>query len=71
MIGAHFAISAATNFLCSAGFKRASFTTTAPSASSRLTNSGSFSATFSAAFRRSTTAFGVPFGAYSACQIVT
>ena len=34
-----------------------------PSASSRLTKSGSFSAAFSAVFSLSTTAFGVPFGA--------
>ena len=44
MTGPHLLISASTNFLCSAPLTRPSVTITAPSASSRLTNSGSFSA---------------------------
>ena len=44
MIGPHLLISASTNFLCSAPPTRASVMMTAPSASSRLMKSGSFSA---------------------------
>ncbi|EWS57134.1 hypothetical protein X551_00076 [Methylibium sp. T29] len=61
--GAHLSISDETHFLCSAGLVRASFTTTAPSASSRFRKSASCSAVFSAALTLSSTAFGVPFGA--------
>src|SRR2546425_2113575 len=44
---------------------------TAPSASSRLTKSASFSATLSAALILSITALGVPLGAYRPCQMLT
>ena len=49
MTGPHFAISASTKFLWSTGLRRLSLTTTAPMASWRLVNSGSFSAWRSAA----------------------
>ena len=44
---------------------------TAPSASSRLMKSGSFSAARSAALSLSVTALGVPLGAYRPCQMLT
>jgi len=71
MAGPHLPISASTNFLCSAGLTRPSVTMTAPSASWRLMNSGSLSAVRSAALSWSTTALGVPLGAYRPCQIET
>ena len=71
MTGVHLLISASTNFLCSAGFTRLSVTITAPSASSRLWKSASLSAVFSAVLILSSTALGVPLGAYMPCQIDT
>jgi D-tyrosyl-tRNA(Tyr) deacylase len=67
--GPHLLISASTNFLWPAGVSRSSVTITAPSASCRLANSGSFSASRSAVLICCSTAGGVPLGAYRPCQI--
>lgn len=70
-MGLHFAISAATNFLCSAGSTRLSVTTTAPKPSCFLMKSGFFNAVFKATLSLSNTSGGVPLGAYRPCQMVT
>ena len=63
MTGPHLLISDSTNFLCSAGFTRASLMITAPNDSSRFTKSGSFSATFSSVAAGQT--MNVVFGNYA------
>ena len=69
--GAPRLMEATTHVLWSAPLTRASETTTAPRASSRLMNSGSFSAALRAVLILSSAALGVPFGAYRPCQMDT
>src|SRR6266853_3025698 len=71
IIGPHFAISDWRNLCRASGLARSALTGSAPSLARLALKSRSLIASCSAAFRRSTTGFGVPLGTYSPCHTTT
>src|SRR5215467_2506617 len=71
MIGAHFAISAASSVCSDSGLARSALTGSAPSFAMFDLKSGSFTDSCSAATSLSTTGLGVPLGTYRPCHTTT